>query len=174
MTGSATTFPIGGIAPLPTRDRAALRDVSERMTMAGAQWRTLLASLDAPGLARRSRPGAWSVAQLAHHTADAHLHGLNRLRSALTTPGYVIQPFDQDAWLTLPDATLPVDVALTLMGAATAHWTALLLGVDVEAFDTRILHPQEDEQDLWQLVAKHDWHLRHHLAQARQALEAGA
>ena len=35
-------------------------------------------------------------------TADAHAHGLSRLKYALTTPGYVVQPFDQDAWLTLP------------------------------------------------------------------------
>ena len=171
MTGSVPRFPIGSIQPLPTHDRPALRAVAARMTAATATSQALLAPLDASALARRSRPGAWTVAQLAHHTADAHLHGLNRLRYALTTPHYVIQPFDQDAWLTLPDAGLPVTVALGLMDAVTAHWIALLEGVEVEALDATVTHPDEGPQELWQLIAKHDWHLRHHLAQARQALE---
>jgi hypothetical protein len=173
MTASAPTYPIGGPVPLPTRDRAALRAAADRMTAAVTQWRALLTDADAAQLTRRFRPGAWTVAQLAHHTADAHLHGLQRLRSALTTPDYVIQPFDQDAWLALPDAALPVEVALALLSAADAHWTALLHGVDVAAFDRRITHPHEGPQDLWQLVAKHDWHVRHHLAQAQRALESG-
>ncbi|WP_309571571.1 DinB family protein [Deinococcus sp.] len=170
MTGPAPRFPIGPIQPLPTRDRAALEDVAARMTAATAEWRALVTPLDAAGLAHRYRPGAWTVAQLAHHTADAHLHGLNRLRYALTTPDYVIQPFDQDAWLTLPDATLPVTVALNLLDAVNAHWIALLEGMDATDLDRMITHPNEGPQDLWQLVAKHDWHLRHHLAQARGAL----
>ena len=43
--------------------------------------------------------------------------------------------------------------------------------VDVAALYATITHPNEGAQDLWQLIAKHDWHLRHHLAQARRALE---
>ena len=167
--------PIGPIQPLPTHDRAALQGASARMTAATTDWRRLLSGLDAPALARTSRPGSWTVHQLAHHTADAHLHGLNRLRYALTTdlsaPAFVIQPFDQEAWLQLPDAALPVEVALNLLDGADAHWGALLSGVEVPEFGRQILHPQEGPQDLWQLVAKHDWHLRHHLAQARLALE---
>lgn len=164
-------YPIGPIQDLPTRDAAALSAVAARMEETARDWREVLAGLDADALARSYRPGGWTVAQLAHHTADAHVHGLNRLRYALTTDAYVIQPFAQEAWLALPDAGLPVGAALTLLDAANLRWGALLRGVSPDRFARRLTHPQEGEQDLWRLVAKHDWHLRHHLAHARLALE---
>lgn len=165
----ARRFPIGPIQDLPSRDRAALEDVAKRMEGAAREWRELLSGLD-DDLSRTYRPGAWTVRQLAHHTADAHVHGLNRLRYGLTTEEYVIQPFDQDAWLTLPDAELPVEAALALLDAANFRWAALLRGVDPARFARHVTHPHEGRQDLWRLVAKHDWHLRHHLGQVRLAL----
>lgn len=170
MTLDARRYPIGPLQDLPGRDPATLAAVATRMEGAAEEWRELLTGLDAGALARTHRPGGWTVAQLAHHTADAHLHGLNRLRYALTTENYAIQPFDQEAWLALPDAALPVATALDLLGAVNAHWTALLRGLSPEHFARRVTHPQEGGQDLWRLVAKHDWHLRHHLAQVRLAL----
>ncbi|MDL2342808.1 DinB family protein [Deinococcus sp. MIMF12] len=170
MTTDDRRFPIGPIQDLPARDRAALEAVAARMEATGREWREAVSGLDAAGLARSYRPGGWTVAQLAHHAADAHVHGLNRLKYALTVEGYVIQPFAQEAWLTLADAALPVEEALALMDAANVRWAALLRGTDVAQFDRRVTHPQEGGQDLWRLVAKHDWHLRHHLAQARLAL----
>ncbi|WP_104989681.1 DinB family protein [Deinococcus sp. NW-56] len=170
MSDDPRRFPIGPIQDLPTRDRAALEAVAARMEATGHEWREAVTGLDAAGLARTYRPGSWTVAQLAHHSADAHIHGLNRLKYALTVEGYVIQPFAQEAWLTLADGALPVEEALALMDAANARWAALLRGTDPAQFDRRVTHPQEGEQDLWRLVAKHDWHLRHHLAHVRLAL----
>ena len=166
----ARRFPIGPLQDLPGRDRAALEDVAARMEGAAREWHELLSGLDDSALSRTYRPGAWTVRQLAHHSADAHVHGLNRLRYGLTTEEYVIQPFDQDAWLTLPDAGLPVEAAMALMDTANFRWAALLRGVDPARFARQVTHPHEGRQDLWRLVAKHDWHLRHHLAQARLAL----
>ncbi|WP_019586426.1 DinB family protein [Deinococcus apachensis] len=170
MTLDPRRYPLGPIQDLLGQDAATLAEVATRMEGAAREWREVLADLDPEALARTFRPGSWTVGQLAHHTADAHLHGLNRLRYALTTEEYVIQPFDQEAWLTLPDAALPVAVALDLLDAVNAHWIALLRGLRPEQLARRVTHPQEGEQDLWRLVAKHDWHLRHHLAQVRLAL----
>ncbi|MPY67509.1 hypothetical protein F8S09_12575 [Deinococcus sp. SDU3-2] len=170
MTAQDRRFPIGPIQDLPARDRAALEAVALRMESTGRDWRNAVTGLDAGALARTYRPGSWTVAQLAHHAADAHLHGLNRLKYGLTVEGYVIQPFAQEAWLGLADAALPVGEALGLMDAANMRWTALLRGTDPAQFTRRVTHPQEGEQDLWRLVAKHDWHLRHHLAHVRLAL----
>ncbi len=140
------------------------------MEEAVAEWRGLVGGLTRPELARTYRPGSWTAGQLAHHAAEAHLHGLMRLKAGLTLDNFVIQPFDQDAALTLPDAALPVSAALDMLDALNLHWTALLRGVESGQFARQVIHPQEGTQDVWQLVAKHDWHLRHHLAQARAAL----
>ncbi|WP_221089378.1 DinB family protein [Deinococcus aquaedulcis] len=171
MTDPARQFPLGPI-PEPDRTLTGLQATRTRLAQATAEWHTLLAGRPAADLARTYRPGGWTVHQLAHHVADAHLHGLNRLHYGLTTPDYVIQPFDQDAWLTLPDAALPVADALALLDAVNGRWLALLAGVDPAHLTRRVLHPAEGEQDLWRLTAKHDWHLRHHLAHARLALES--
>ncbi|WP_034388076.1 DinB family protein [Deinococcus sp. YIM 77859] len=166
----ARRYPIGPVQDLPGRDRATLEAVAARMEAAGRAWREALTGRDEAELGRTYRPGAWTVRQLAHHAADAHVHGLNRLRYSLTAEEYVIQPFDQQGWLMLPDAALPVEAALALMDAVNVRWGALLRGLDPALFARRVLHPQEGEQDLWRLLAKHDWHLRHHLAQVRLAL----
>ncbi|WP_216328208.1 DinB family protein [Deinococcus aestuarii] len=170
----ARRFPIGPIQDLPGRDRAALEATAARMEAAAREWRERVSGLDDEALSLTYRPGGWTVRQLAHHTADGHLHGLNRLRSGLTTEDYVIQPFDQEAWLALPDAGLPVEAALAMLDALNLRWAALLRGVDPARFFRHVTHPHEGRQDLWRLVAKHDWHLRHHLGHARLALrEAG-
>ena len=168
----AERYPLGPLPQLPAEQRTPeqLEAFASAMQGAVTDWHTLLAGLNAADLARTYRPASWTVLQLAHHVPEAHLHGLIRLKGGLSTPEYVIQPFDQDAALSLPDYDLPVSAALALLDAVNLRWLALLRGVKAEQFDRRITHPQEGSQDLWQLTAKHDWHLRHHLAQARLAL----
>lgn len=166
-------YPLGPLTALPGERRvgASLETFAQSMVQAAAGWRAAVQDLGDADLARRARPDSWTVLQLAHHSADAHLHGLNRLRHGLTEDHFQITPFDQTAWLTLPDAALPPTVALDLMDALNAHWVALLRGLDPALLGHHILHPREGEQDLWQLIHKHDWHLRHHLAQVRHILE---
>ncbi|GGL06932.1 DinB family protein [Deinococcus radiotolerans] len=169
MTAPDPRAPIGLIPPLPrTADTPGA--VAARMDAVTLAWQDLLTGTPTARLDARPHPHGWTITQLAHHTADAHAHGLNRLKYALTTPAYTIQPFDQDAWLTLPDATLPVQDALDLLRTTNRRWTTLLRALSPAQLDTSLTHPQEGPQTLWDLTAKHDWHLRHHLAQAQLAL----
>ncbi|MFC4426587.1 DinB family protein [Deinococcus navajonensis] len=169
-------YPVGRLPQLSAGRRvpATLHGLADTMSASVQAWQSLLSGCTSTELARRYRPGAWTVQQLAHHTADAHFHGLNRLRNGLTSQGYVIQPFDQQAVMALPDYALPVTAAADLMDSLNQRWTALLRGVDSAEFFRRVVHPAEGEQDLWQLVTKHEWHLRHHLAQARLAMREDA
>ena len=166
-------FPIGPLPMLSAQERtpATLDPLATSMTQAVTDWQATLQALKPTDLTRTYRPGGWTVQQLAHHTADAHLHGLNRLRHDLTEPEFQIQPFDQSAWLTLPDSNLPVSVAAQLLEPLNAHWIALLRGTPAEHFNRQVVHPAEGRQDLWQLAVKHDWHLRHHLAHVHLALK---
>ncbi|UQN04995.1 DinB family protein [Deinococcus sp. QL22] len=166
-------YPIGPIPNLPGHDRATLEAVAARMVEAAQAWRTLLSGLNEAELGQRYRPGSWTVHELAHHAADAHMHGLMRLSYGLAEQPYTIQPMSEQAWLTLPTTDAPVQHALTLLDALNLRWAALLHGTNPSAFDVQIIHPQEGQQTLWRLVAKHDWHLRHHLAHAQIALGSG-
>ncbi|RJF71916.1 hypothetical protein D3875_10430 [Deinococcus cavernae] len=169
---SDSRYPIGPLPQLPAEQRtsATLEALATSMTQSVEAWRHTLEALAPADLDRTYRPGSWTVHQLAHHTADAHLHGLNRLRYGLTEHEFHIQPFDQSAWLALADGRLPVGVAAQLLEPLNVHWAALLRGTPAEQFGRQVVHPAEGRQDLWQLAVKHDWHLRHHLAHVRLAL----
>lgn len=79
----AHQYPLGPLSQLPAGSRTL--DTLERFTvsMEGAvtDWHTLLDVLNAEQLTCTYRPGSWMVSQLAHHVAEAHLHGLIRLKA---------------------------------------------------------------------------------------------
>jgi hypothetical protein len=49
--------------------------------------------------ARSYAPGKWTAGQLFLHLAQTELAFSMRVRMAITTVNYVVQPFDQDAWM---------------------------------------------------------------------------
>jgi len=163
-------FPVGPLLP-PERPDAAWLDsfrVSTRDSVAA--WRETCSALSAPDLARTYREGSWTVRQLVHHVADAHEHGFMRLRWGLTESVPTILPFDEVTWAALPDYALPPEVSLTLLEAVQTRWLAVLDDLTPDMLDRVIRHPHEGEQTLWRLLAKHEWHLRHHLGHVRLAL----
>lgn len=169
MTVSNSRYPIGSIQDITHREQASLKLIAKRMQSTCEEW-DQLRQWPAEGLSKTYRSGGWTVHQLALHTADAHWHGLNRLRYGLTTENYQIQPFQPDDWLELPDALLSVEHGLNSLEVANAHWVMLLEHIDADLLDRQVQHPEEGTQDLWRLIAKHDWHLRHHFAHVRLAL----
>jgi Mycothiol maleylpyruvate isomerase N-terminal domain len=151
-------FPLGPLDQLPAAERvpATLERFAARMEEAVGEWHSLASGLNADALARPYREGGWTVHQLVHHVADAHLHGLIRLRGGLTQDEYPIQVFDQEASLTLPDSELPIAVPLALLEVINRRWVTLLRSVEPEQFARYVVHPQEGRHDLWQLAHKHD------------------
>lgn len=154
------------------RDAQAVREYAEGLGVGVAQVRTAVTGLTEPQLASTYRPDSFTVRQLVHHIADAHEQGLMRFRWGLTDDHPVIVPMNQVTWASLADYALPPDVSLRLLEAVNERWMALLVGLDTNALSRTLRHPQEGEQDLWRLLAKHEWHIRHHLAHIRLALSA--
>ena len=70
----------------------ALADTPERL-------RSLAGRLTPAQFDRSYAPGKWTAAQLIVHLAQCEVVFGSRVRMALTHDGYVVQPFDQDAWL---------------------------------------------------------------------------
>jgi len=70
----------------------ALRVTPERL-------RTIVEVLTPAQMASSYAPGKWTAAQLLVHLAQCEaVFGL-RVRMALSTDNYAVQPFDQDVWL---------------------------------------------------------------------------
>ncbi|WP_027482956.1 DinB family protein [Deinococcus pimensis] len=176
MTHDPIRYPLGTRPTLAPHERQPdfLARAATSMEATTRAWREAVEHLPAARLGLTYRPGAFTVRELAHHTADSHLHGLIRLKHGLTLDRFTILPFSPDDWVALPTSHLPVETALRLLEAMTAHWAVLLRSVRPDDFNRLIHHPDEGAHDLWQLVAKHEWVVRHHLAHVRLALQTPA
>src|SRR5690242_17065796 len=71
---------------------AALRETSARIGKLTTNW-------SPADFERTYEAGKWSARLLLAHLAHIEIAVGMRVRMALTTPGYVVQPFDQDRWM---------------------------------------------------------------------------
>ncbi len=138
--------------------RDMLRDYSEA-----------LAPLDEATLSQPLAPGKWTIAQLMTHLLHTEMAFSLRVRMAVTTDGYVIQPFEQDLWMS--------HEMNHTGGDAIAAWTSLrrlnlayFAGLTPEALSRPATHPEYgpiSPQWIIEALAGHD---RHHWPQLTRAL----
>ena len=137
---------IDTIAQLPAQMAAGVDGLSE-------------AQLDTP-----YRPGGWTVRQVVHHVADSHMNAFVRLKMALTEDTPTIKPYDQDAWSTLADMRLPIDISLSLLRGIHTRWVTVLRSLAPEQFSRTFNHPEIGVMTLDSQIQMYAWHSRHHLA----------
>ena len=158
------SYPIGRYdfaAPVDDRQREdAIEDLADLpRALAAAVDGLTDAQLDTP-----YRPGGWTVRQLVHHVADSHLNGYMRLKWALTEDEPTIKPYDQDRWVDLPDASLPIDVALRLLDSVHRRWDEIWRSLDPSQLDRAFLHPEYGRIVVQKMADWYAWHARHHVA----------
>jgi hypothetical protein len=96
--------------------------------------------------------------------ADSHLNAYVRTKLAMTEDTPTIKPYDQDAWATLADAALPVDVSLRLLETLHQRWSALWRSLSDAQFSRTFRHPEMGLLTLDRLLQLYAWHSRHHVA----------
>lgn len=140
---------IDDIASLPGDVRSATRD------------------LDDPRLDTPYRQGGWTVRQIVHHLADAHMHAYMRFRIGLTEDGApAIRLPSVPGWADLPDSRRSgIGVSLDLLDALHRRWTFLLRAMSDADFARTLTHPQRGIVTLDATLQLYAWHGRHHLAQ---------
>ena len=158
-------YPIGPFTPVTPGTlevrRAAIDDIAGlpqgiREAVAGLADR----QLDTP-----YRPGGWTVRQLVHHVADSHMNGFIRLKLALTEDTPTIKPYDEKTWAELPDATLPIDISLTILDNLHVRWDAVYRGMSPQQFERTFYHPEKREYlSLDEHAQLYGWHSKHHVA----------
>ncbi len=117
------------------------------------------AQLDTP-----YRDGGWTVRQVVHHVADSHMHAYIRIRFALTEDSPTIKPYDENAWVALPDSGLPPAVSLQLLRALHTRLVTTLRALPPEAFARTLQHPENGPMTLDAMLNMYSWHGRHHTA----------
>lgn len=131
-----------------------------------AELRRAVSGLGAAQLDTPYREGGWTLRQVVHHLADAHLVVYQRIRTALTEDRPAVKTFEENAWAELPDArTADVEPSLQLFEGVQTRLAALLRALADEDFRRVMVHPVQGELHLDRVVAHYDWHARHHIAQ---------
>jgi len=115
---------------------------------------------------RSYAPGKWSARQILVHLAQTELALTTRVRFGASQTGYVAQPFDQDAWLSLDYADGPValDAYLALRRFNLAMFKGLTAGLRKRPFT----HPEYGALTPDWVMAQLAGHELHHLKQLRE------
>ncbi len=75
------------------------RDVMQALESSPARLQRVVEAMTPVQFSQSCAPGKWTAVQILLHLAQTEAAFGLRIRMAVTTPGYVVQPFDQDAWL---------------------------------------------------------------------------
>ena len=149
------------IAPNPYSADLGDRDPIASLRETPGRYRTLLGSWTAEQFERPYAPGKWTARQVLIHLAQAELMIQPRVRLALTSAEYAVQPFEQDDLLALEPS---VDAATALSTYGTLRQFGLLLfeSLTPSQLATTCHHPQMGTLDVrWILVMLAGHELRH-------------
>jgi hypothetical protein len=109
-------------------------------------------------------PGKWSARQVLTHLAQTELALGSRARMAVSTPGYVAQPFDQDDWIAL-DARLDGRQAVDAFLAIAHMNLAFFEGLSAAQRGTTLSHPEYGELTVDWIIHQIAGHHINHLLQ---------
>ena len=121
---------------------------------------------------RSHAPGKWTARQLLTHLAQAEIVFGNRLRFGLAEDGYVIQPFDQDAWMGAEPKADGHSVLVAYLGLRQMN-LALCRSLTPEQRGRAFTHPEHGAVTVDWVMAFFAGHERHHLPQLEAIGKAG-
>lgn len=116
---------------------------------------------------RSYAPGKWTARQLLLHLVHIETVFVDRIRFALTTPGYVITPFDQDDWMAL-DPGADARAALSAYLGLRRMSLALLRALSPEQRARTLTHPDFGAWTVEHIITALAGHERSHLPQFEQ------
>jgi hypothetical protein len=108
---------------------------------------------------------AWSIRQVVHHLADAHMNAVLRMKLILTEERPILKPYDQEAWAELPDTQLPLEPSLQILRGVQHRWSALLATVPEADWQRKGVHLENGLLSLDDTLATYSEHGEVHLRQ---------
>ncbi|MQA31452.1 MAG: hypothetical protein GEU82_16725 [Luteitalea sp.] len=148
-------------AALADRDPVtAMRESAERVRVLTAAW-------GPENFERSYAPGKWTARQILTHLAQTELALGTRARMALSTPGYVAQPFDPDAWMLREHSLSGRDGAdaFVVLNRMNAAFYGALAPADRQ---TPLAHPEYGALTVDWIIHQSAGHQIHHLRQLEQ------
>lgn len=150
---------LGGRDPI-----AALGETPDRI-------REIIGRMGTADFTRPYAAGKWNARQILIHLAHCEMAYGMRVRLALTMAPYVVQPFDQDAFL-VREPLLDAPAALAAYYAMRRWNLPLFRSLDAEERARTFTHPERGPMTIDLILATVAGHELHHLAQLEQIASA--
>lgn len=145
----------------------------QKIAVLPAQLEALVSGHADSDLNKNYGPGKWTARQVIHHLADAHMQASLRMRFVATTTNPTVQPYDQDVWAKLPDASAgPIAPSLEILTGVHARMAAFLEALPEDAFSRTAFHPEHGSMTLDDLVRIYSGHGEKHLEHIRTAFNS--
>lgn len=160
------------VADNPYAGDLGARDPIESLAETPGRYVELLRGWTPADFERSYAPGKWTARQILIHVAQAELMVQPRVRLALTSSNYVVQPFEQDEVLALEGA-VDAETALEMYLGLRRFALPLFSSLTAEQLAVTCTHPQMGTLNVrWFLVMLAGHELRHlrQLASIRGAL----
>jgi uncharacterized damage-inducible protein DinB len=159
-------YPIGPYEPGPPPDAAQRLGLIGQLAAAPAGLRQAVSGLSPEQLDTTYRPGGWSVRQVVHHLADAHMNWYVRTKLALTEDEPLVKPYEEALWAETAEARSgPIEPSLSLLDGLCQRWAALFGSLTNEQWKRGMVHPERGVFALDGTLPMMVWHGRHHTAQ---------
>lgn len=142
------------------------------MREAAAKIAAITAGWSENDFARSTAPGKWTARQLLAHLAHVEITFANRARMALTTPGYVVQPFDQDRWMEREGPVSGRDAADAFLAVSRMN-LALFSSLSRADLETPLSHPEQGDITVEWLLHTLAGHQLGHLRQIEEIAGRG-
>jgi hypothetical protein len=122
-------------------------------------------------LRRRPAPGKWSIVEILAHLADSEVASAWRIRQIVSSPGALIQAFDQDAWAAACHyEKRDPGKSLAQFAALREANLALLKMLTPEQWNHYGIHAERGKETIAELVRLHAGHDINHILQIDKIL----
>jgi uncharacterized damage-inducible protein DinB len=158
-------YPIGPYEPGPAPDAAQHLALIGQLALAPAAMRQAVSGLSPEQLDTTYRPGGWTLRQVVHHLADAHMNWYVRTKCTLTEDQPLVKPYDEARWAETAEArTGPLEPSLSLFDGLCQRWAALFRSLTDDQWKRAMMHPERGVFVLDATLPMMVWHGRHHTA----------
>jgi len=168
-------FPIGAFVKQDEYSADELNSLMKDIENAPAAYKKLTDSMRKEDFSKTYRPGSWNIQQLIHHVADIQLLHFLRMKRALTESDYKeVTLINMDGWVSTPDGShAPVEDSILMLEGITKRYVYLIKSLSDEQLQITYFHPvRAFDINQAQAVAMSAWHLKHHLAHIKLALQS--
>lgn len=149
----------------PYKEHVGDRNPVEVLRESHDDYRAVVSKFNANQWARPWQPGKWTAQQIMVHVMQWEMIMGVRLRLAVGTPDYTVQPADQDYLMGTEDRVIDGPVAFATFDAVRRANVLFAEALSAAQRAKKVKHPERGEIDVEDILTTIAGHGVHHLKQ---------